>query len=125
MIKYLNFRGRNSRNSAFLPNCNIARIFCHKSDFENTYIDFETISKRNISTNVNAFMKATALCRDNKYVHCFIPTELQNVKCTIVSATADEKIYRMCFPDRYIHFEVCKKAKYMGHIIQDCSRSCS
>ena len=96
-----------------------------KSDFENTYIDFETILKRNISTNVNAFMKATTLCRDNKYIHCFIPTELQNVKCTIVSATADEEIYRMCFPDRYIHFDVCKKAKYMGRIIQDCSRSYS
>ena len=29
MIKYSNFMGRNSRISAFLPNCNIARIFRH------------------------------------------------------------------------------------------------
>lgn len=96
-----------------------------KADMESTYIDFATISERNISTNVNTFMKASALCRDNKYIHCFMPVELQHVKCTIVSATADEDIYRMCFPDRHIHFEVCKKAKYTGHLIQDCSRSYS
>ena len=31
----------------------------------------------------------------------------------------------MYFPDRYINFKTCKNARYMGRIIQDCSRSYS
>lgn len=100
------------------------RAYIH-TEPENTYIDIETIQKKGIKTNVNGFMAATAIYCDDEYVHCFIPTELQNVKCTIVSATAEEEIYKMYFRNRTVNFIECKEAKHCGKIIQDCSRSYS
>ena len=90
-----------------------------------SYIDYATILKNGITTNVNAFMSSTAIHIKNGYADCFIPPELTKCKCTILSATASKEIYKLFFPDRIIKYFKCKEAKYKGKLIQDCTRSYS
>ena len=47
------------------------------------------------------------------------------MKYTILSATANEKLYSMFFPDMTIRYFNCKEAKLKGKLIQDCTRSYS
>ena len=90
-----------------------------------SYVDYETIIKYGITTNVNAFMASTAIHIKNGYADCFVAPELTKCKCTILSATASEEIYKLFFPDRIIRCFNCKEAKYKGKLIQDCTRSYS
>lgn len=89
------------------------------------YVNYNTIKKNGITSNVNAFMKATAIQIGEQYIHCFVPPEFQNVKHTILSATADEEVYRMFFKGRTVNSITCTEVKYKGRLIQDCSRSFS
>ena len=89
------------------------------------YVDYDTIIKNGITTNVNAFMSATAIHIKNGYADCFVVPQLTKCKCTILSATASEEIYKLFFPDRTIKCFECKEAKYKGKLIQDCTRSYS
>lgn len=89
------------------------------------YISYKTITKKNISSNVNAFIKATAMHIGDKYINCFVPPRFHKVKYTILSATADEDVYKLFFKERIINNMECKEAKYKGKLIQDCSRSFS
>ena len=68
---------------------------------------------------------SSALYIDKNYIHCFIPTKLCRTKHIILSATADEEIYKMHFYNRKINFITCKEAKFRGRLIQNCSRSYS
>ena len=89
------------------------------------YVSYEIMAKREITTNVNGFMSATALCVKGNIVNCFIPPLLMRTKYTILSATANEKIYKMFFSEIPIRYFNCKEAKYKGKLIQDCTRSYS
>lgn len=89
------------------------------------YVCYNTIRKKNISSNVNAFMKATAIQVSGKYLNCFVPTAFHNLKYTILSATASEEVYKLYFKNRAVHCIRCKEARYLGKLIQDCSRSFS
>ena len=62
---------------------------------------------------------------DDRYINCFIPPKFHKVKYTILSATADEEVYKLFFKDRIINCMECREAKYKGKLIQDCSRSFS
>ena len=90
-----------------------------------SYIDFNTMIKKGITSNVNAFMSATAIHISGKFANCFVPPVFPNVKLTILSATASKEVYKMFFKDRIINLEECSKARYKGRLIQDCSRSFS
>lgn len=92
---------------------------------EEIYISYKTITKKNISSNVNAFMKATAMHICHKYINCFIPPKFHKLKYTILSATADEEVYKLFFKGRKINCIKCREAKYKGKLTQDCSRSFS
>ena len=60
--------------------------------------------ERNLKKDTVSFLKPSAL-KDRKYI--------------IVSATADEDIYRQFFgPDRAVVFHECKQAQYMGKLLQ-------
>lgn len=101
-----------------------------KSDYiltepSDTYISYDTMEKRGITTNVNGFMTATSIAINKNYLNCFIPPELIKTKYTILSATANENIYKLFFPYITIRCFNCKEARYMGKLIQDCTRSYS
>lgn len=54
------------------------------------------------------------------------PSALKNRKYIVVSATADEDIYRQFFgPDRDVVFRECKQAQYMGRMLQYPDKSMS
>ena len=61
---------------------------------------------------------------------CFIKPAIffENMKYIVVSATADEKIYRQYFGAERVDFYECKQAKYDGRLLQypgkSMSRSC-
>lgn len=89
------------------------------------YISYTKMTKLGITTNVNSFMTATSACVNGNTVNCFTPPQLVKTKYTIVSATADEKVYKLLFPDVAVRVFKCKEAKYKGKLIQDCTRSFS
>ena len=91
----------------------------------NTYVSYKTIENRGITTNVNGFMAATSIYLNGNTLNCFIPPKLIKTKYTILSATANEKIYMLFFPEMHIRCFNCKEAKYTGKLIQDCTRSYS
>ena len=70
-------------------------------------------------------MQASAIHINGRYANCFVSPVFPNVKLTILSATASEKVYKMFFKDRVINLEECRMARYKGRLIQDCSRSFS
>ena len=81
--------------------------FCAASHFYVRKADRE----RNLKKDTVSFLKPSAL-KDRKYI--------------IVSATADEDIYRQFFgPDREVVFHECKQARYMGKQLQYPDKSMS
>jgi len=95
------------------------------SEPTNSYVSYEIMAKRGITTNVNGFMSATALGIKGNTVSCFLSPVLMKTKYTILSATANENIYKLFFSDIPIRCFNCKEAKYKGRLIQDCTRSYS
>lgn len=91
----------------------------------NSYLSYKKMMELGISTNVNSFMSATALYVEGDKVYCFTPPKLIKSKYTILSATANEEVYRYLFPAISIRFYKCIEAKNKGKLIQDCTRSYS
>ena len=67
--------------------------------------------ERNLKEDTFAFIKPANLHEDVKY--------------TVVSATADEGIYRKIFGDNNVDFQECKKAEYRGDLYQYPNKSYS
>lgn len=97
-----------------------------KSEECTTYVSYKKMMRKGITSNVNGFMSATSLyvTKDGK-VHCFIPPTFIKTKYTVLSATANEKMYQMFFPEMTVRTFNCKEAKQKGKLIQDCTRSYS
>ena len=89
------------------------------------YVPYEKLVKRGIESNVNAFLSSTAVAIKNNTISCFVPPELVRHKYTVLSATANENIYKMVFPHLPVQCFKCKEAAYVGELIQDCTRSYS
>lgn len=58
-------------------------------------------------------------------IHYLSDNPLPHGKLIILSATVSPELYQMFYPNRHFDFYECRKAKYMGKIIQhtDCSYS--
>lgn len=81
--------------------------FCATSRFYVRKVEKE----RNLKADTVSFLK---------------PSPLKNRKHIVVSATADEDIYRQFFgPDRDVVFRECKQAQYMGKMLQYPDKSMS
>ena len=88
----------------------------------------EELRELGISDNVNSFAYATVCCKRGETLYYFYPSALLVGKCTVLSATADAKLYRKYFKGREIVECAYKKAKYQGKLTQlsaySMSRQC-
>ena len=117
----------------FLEECKDSDEKYILSEEELKYVPYKTIVKKGISGDINGFLRARALCvrmesiggRKEKVVHYLVPPVLIKTKCTILSATADKKLYAMFFPYMPIRYYDCREAKFKGKLLQDCTRSYS
>ena len=95
--------------------------------------------KNGINSNVIGFLKCTAAYRyntdkdkmtmkgfysDSDMIQYLVKHNLPEQKIIILSATADENVYKQMFGDRVV-FHYCKEAKYKGKLIQYPQRSYS
>lgn len=94
-------------------------------------IDVKILKKLNITSNVNDFFKGESFRvyknrYGDEYLQCFIKNTIpDNMKVTIVSATADEFIYKKYFGKDRVIFHYCKEARNMGRILQYADNSYS
>ena len=72
-------------------------------------------------SSVLGFLKASVFYYDNEnnVIHFIIGKKLpRNLKYVVLSATANEEIYKKFFGSDKVKFFECKKAKYMGQLLQ-------
>lgn len=81
--------------------------------------------KVNAEFDLNALLNAEYFYSDSKAVTFYQAAGLMNMKYTVLSATADEYIYKSYFGSDRIVFHTCKTAKYRGRLIQYYSNSYS
>jgi hypothetical protein len=72
----------------------------------------------------NKKMAVQGYYSDSDMIQYLVKSELPKQKIIIMSATADEQIYKRMFGDR-VEFHYCNKAKYKGKLIQYPARSYS
>ena len=94
------------------------RLYIHK--------DEETLRKiSGLKSDICNLLSAEYVYITDNMVHYISESLLLQGKLTILSATANQELYQMFYPDRHFDFYECRKAQYMGKIIQhtDCSYS--
>lgn len=109
--------------------------FNNMLNFEKQIADYES----EINSNVIGFLNCCVAYRyntdkkkmavkgyysDGDMIQYLVKRELPKQKIIIMSATADEQIYKRMFGER-VEFHYCKKAKYKGKLIQYPARSYS
>lgn len=96
---------------------------------ENTLFSVEPIGdckKIEANFNLNALLNAEKFYSDGKTVVFYNTPELkENIKYTVLSATADEYIYKTYFGNERVEFYSCPIAKYKGKLIQYADNSYS
>ena len=96
---------------------------------ENTLFSVEPIGdfkKIEANFNLNALLNAEKFYSDGKTVVFYNTPELkENIKYTVLSATADEYIYTTYFGNERVEFYSCPIAKYKGRLIQYADNSYS
>lgn len=96
---------------------------------KNTLFSVEPIGdckKVETDFNLNALLNAEKFYSDGKTVVFYNTPELkENIKYTVLSATADEYIYKTYFGNERVEFYGCSTAKYKGKLIQYADNSYS
>lgn len=88
--------------------------------------DEDTLKRiEGINSNIIDLLSSEYVYIASDMVHYLTDSPLPRCKLIILSATANNRLYTMCFPDRIFHFHECHKAQYAGRIIQhtNCSYS--
>ena len=76
------------------------------------------------NTNREIMSMGKGFYRENDMIQYLVKLKLPEQKIIILSATADEKVYKRMFDDR-LTFHYCKQAKYRGKLVQYPQRSYS
>ena len=112
-------------------------IISNKNDYfnlESIKLEFQEIkqfielTRGKISSNlIGALISTTFYYDKDEDVIYYIKNKGldKSVKYVVLSATAEEMIYKKCFPEFYIKFFYCSKAQYVGKIFQDSSKTFS
>ncbi len=88
--------------------------------------DEETLKKiSGLKSDICNLLSAEYVYITSDTIHYLSNNPLPAGKLIILSATANQELYRMFYPKRNFDFYECRKAKYKGKIIQhtDCSYS--
>ena len=114
--------------------CNSNSEYFSTSPFFNNYSYADIVWKLirdsgiRFSSNVMRFFYASSFYYDDKKnCICFIDMKhlYQSCRYTVLSATADEQLYRYIFKKHSICFNECKKVKYAGSVILHHDRTYS
>lgn len=99
--------------------------FPEKTPGENLVSDMQMQKLQEIQSNLFGMLRAETLYADAEKVLFLERKRLPKGKLIILSATANEEIYRRLFPERSVVAYSCKKAAYLGKVVQytDCSYS--
>lgn len=79
----------------------------------------------NINFDLDELLNATHFYSDKEYIHFYSSLKLKKVKYVVLSATADEYIYKAFFGDKRVKFYNCPQAEYKGRLIQYYRKSYS
>lgn len=83
---------------------------------EGVFGDITDFNKVNV--NLYGLLQAEYFAVDDEYVYFLDEKFLPETKMIIMSATVDVELYRLLYRHRKIHFYECRKAEYMGKVIQ-------
>lgn len=86
------------------------------AEFEDVSDEITDIDK--VSCNLYGLIRAEYFAVDDYFVHFLDERYLPRRKLIIMSATIDDEVYRRVYPYRDIFFYNCRKAKYLGKVIQ-------
>ncbi|MCM1231666.1 MAG: DEAD/DEAH box helicase family protein [Ruminococcus flavefaciens] len=71
-----------------------------------------------VDVNLYGLLQAECFAVDDEYVYFLDEKFLPETKMIIMSATVDVELYRLLYRYRKIHFYECRKAEYMGRVVQ-------
>lgn len=92
-------------------------IKCERiAEFEDVSDEITDIDK--VSCNLYGLIRAEYFAVDDYFVHFLDERYLPRRKLIIMSATIDDELYRRVYLYRDIFFYNCRKAKYLGKVIQ-------
>ena len=87
----------------------------------------EPVSECDVSTipNLEALVKTEKFYSDGESIRFYNTPRLKKLKYIVLSATADEYIYKHYFGKNRVVFHTCKTAKYKGNLVQYVNHSYS
>ena len=81
-------------------------------------LDTGIIKNSQVTDNLTDFVKADCYMKQKDSIKYLAPIRLPKCKLIILSATLDEDIYNLFFPERKIIYHEIEQAAYKGHLIQ-------
>ena len=90
----------------------------HNKDRYSFELDTGIIKNSQITDNLTDFVKADCYMKQKDSIKYLAPIRLPKCKLIILSATLDEDIYNLFFPERKIIYHEIEPAAYKGHLIQ-------
>lgn len=111
-----------------LCNCKISDeknyVRCERIDnLEGVFGDITDFNK--VDVNLYGLLQSECFAVDDKTVYFLNEKFLPETKMIIMSATVDAELYRQLYRYRTIHFYECRKAQYMGKVVQYTDHSYS
>lgn len=105
----------------FLCDCRTSRekkyVCCKRiGSLEGMFGEVTDLNK--VDVNLYGLLQSECFAVDDEDVYFLDEKFLPEVKMIIMSATVDSTLYQMLYSRRKIHFYECRKAKYMGKVIQ-------
>lgn len=88
----------------------------HIGSLEGVFGEITDFNK--VDVNLYGLLQAECFAVDDDNVYFLDEKFLPEVKMIIMSATIDAELYRMLYRHRKIHLHECRKAEYMGKVIQ-------
>ncbi len=78
----------------------------------------EVTDLNKVDVNLYGLLQSEYFAIDDENVYFLDEKFLPEVKMIIMSATVDYKLYQMLYNQRKIHFYECRKARYIGKVVQ-------